>query len=136
MPPSDAPFDGEFRGGYSLLVIEGRSGSFGLPATAVAKVTEFASFRGEAPLDLTEMLELDPRREPARVLEVRTRRGPVHLKTFGPVALRIVPENEVLELPALVRRQPGAALIDRVAVIDGVVKLWILDPNLLFRGAE
>jgi hypothetical protein len=121
-------------GGHALLVVEGRSAHFGLAAATIERVVDSESFDGEA-LDLSDVLDLDPASLPVRVIELRIEHDVFAVKTFGPVGLRNIAEGDLLPLPDLVRRQPGAKFIHRLAVFDGVAHVWVLDPTSLFQAS-
>ena len=118
-----------------FLAWSGRHARFALEADRVLRVVGRREWTFDEPRDLTSVLDLDDSVTPVRVLEVRAGGSPFGLLAFGAVRLCAVTDENLLDVPELLRAQSTWRLFSHVAVIDGVPALWVLDPDSISDDA-
>jgi len=118
-----------------FLAWSGRAARFALEADRVLRVVERREWGGDDPRDLTSVLDLDDRLTPVRVLEVQAGASRVGLLAFGAMQLCAVAEENLLDVPELLRAQGTWRLFRQMAVIDGAPALWVLDAESISSDA-
>jgi hypothetical protein len=121
--------------GRMLLAWSGRSATFALDAASILRVVEHGEWSGSEPYDLSRVLDLDESVEPVRVLEVQKGASRIGLLAFGAMRLWRVTEENLLDVPELLRAHGAGALFHQLAVVDGSPALWVLDTNAIHREA-
>jgi hypothetical protein len=120
----------------TFLTWSGRSAGFALEADRVLRVVEKREWSGDEPRDLTAVLDLDDSLTPVRVLEVQAGASRIGLLAFGAMQLRAVTEENLLDVPELLRAQGAWRLFRQLAVIDGAPALWVLDAESMSGDAS
>jgi hypothetical protein len=119
----------------TFLAWSGRSARFALEADRILRVVERREWGGDEPRDLTSVLDLDDRMTPVRVLEVQAGPSRIGLLAFGAMRLCAVTEENLLDVPELLRAQGTWRLFRQMAVIDGAPALWVLDAESISSDA-
>jgi hypothetical protein len=121
--------------GRMFLSWSGRSARFALEAERILRVVERREWGGEEPRDLTSVLDLDDSVTPVRVLEVQAGASRIGLLAFGAMRLCAVTDENLLDVPEILRAQGTWRLFRQLAVVDGAPALWVLDAESIFGDA-